>query len=240
MSTDTVFTKENLDVYLKELSKEFRKLNGKKVPAEIVLVGGASILVNYGFRETTYDIDALICASSSMKDAINHVGDRFCLPNGWLNEDFRKTASFSDKLYGVSTYYKTFSNIVTVRTVAAEYLIAMKLMSGRQYKNDLSDILGILWEHHKNGSSISREVIDGAIDELYGEDARISPASQKVLEDAFLYQDFERAYRKIREREKESKDILIRIEEHYPCKIKSNTVGIILEQARRRRQENDS
>lgn len=45
------FTKDNLDIYLKELSREFRKLNGKQMPAEIILVGGASILINYGFRD---------------------------------------------------------------------------------------------------------------------------------------------------------------------------------------------
>ena len=41
------------------------------MPAEITLIGGASILVNYGFRASTYDVDALIQASSAMKDAIN-------------------------------------------------------------------------------------------------------------------------------------------------------------------------
>ena len=44
------FTKQNLDTYLKELAKEFRKLNGKDMPAEIILIGGAAILANYGFR----------------------------------------------------------------------------------------------------------------------------------------------------------------------------------------------
>jgi len=90
MSTDTSFTKENLDTYLKELGKEFRKLNGTKMPAEIVLIGGAAVLANYGFRELTYDIDAIILASSAMKDAINHVGDKMGLPSGWLNADFQK------------------------------------------------------------------------------------------------------------------------------------------------------
>ena len=54
MSADKPFTKENLDNYLKELAKEFRKLNGNKMPAEIILIGGASVLINYGFREMTY------------------------------------------------------------------------------------------------------------------------------------------------------------------------------------------
>ncbi len=64
MLSDNVkaFTKDNLDTYLKELSREFRKLNGKQMPAEIILVGGASILINYGFRDATYDCDANWCA----------------------------------------------------------------------------------------------------------------------------------------------------------------------------------
>lgn len=173
MSIDTPFTKGNLNEYLKELAKEFRKLNGTKMPAEIILIGGAAILAGYGFREMTYDIDAVIVASSAMKEAINRVGDRLDLPNGWLNTDFKNTNSYSDKLPAVSVYYKTFSNIITVRMVAAEYLIAMKLMSGRQYKNDLSDIAGILWEHQRNGNPISREAIDKAISVLYGDHAKL-------------------------------------------------------------------
>ena len=54
------FTKENLDQYLKELAKEFRKINGKNMPADIILIGGASVVINYGFREMTYDMDAVI------------------------------------------------------------------------------------------------------------------------------------------------------------------------------------
>ena len=87
MSSNTPFTRENLDFYLKELAKEFRKLGGKNMPAEIILIGGASILANYGFRDMTYDMDAIISASSAIEDAINHVGDKYGLPNGWLNTD---------------------------------------------------------------------------------------------------------------------------------------------------------
>ena len=77
MSAEKTFTRGNLDYYLKELAKEFRKRNGKTTPAELILVGGAAILANYGFREMTYDIDAVIIASSAMKEAIHVVGDRF-------------------------------------------------------------------------------------------------------------------------------------------------------------------
>lgn len=56
----THFTQNTLNNYLKELAKEFRKRNGTSTLAEIILVGGAAILTNYGFRNMTTDIDAII------------------------------------------------------------------------------------------------------------------------------------------------------------------------------------
>ena len=47
--SDMPITKEDLDKYLTELAKEFRRRNGKKTPAEIILIGGASVVINYGF-----------------------------------------------------------------------------------------------------------------------------------------------------------------------------------------------
>jgi hypothetical protein len=237
MSIETPFTRENLNTYLKELAKEFRKLNGTAIPAEIILIGGAAILAQYGFREMTYDIDAVILASSVMKEAVNRVGDKFGLPNGWLNMDFKKTKSYSDKLSEVSVYYKTFSSILTVRTIVAEYLIAMKLMSGRQYKNDLSDVAGILWEHQKSGNPIVREAIDKAVALLYKDGAELPAVSKKFIDDAYTDGDYERVYREIRESEKQSKEILLDFENDYPNALKEENIGSILEKAKQRRQQ---
>mgnify|MGYP001045267101 FL=1 len=168
MFVEKGFTKENLDYYLKELAKEFRKRNGKNMPAEIVLVGGAAILANYGFREMTYDIDAVITASSALKEAVNTVGDRLGLPNGWLNADFKNTSSYSPKLLQYSKYYRTYSNVLNIRTISSEYLVAMKLMSRRRYKKDLSDIIGILSEQERMGEPLSYQQIDCAVRNLYG------------------------------------------------------------------------
>ena len=167
-SEKNFFTKENLDTYLKELAKEFRKINGKSTPAEIILIGGAAILANYGFRNMTTDVDAIIHAASSMKDAINRVGDKYNLPNGWLNTDFMRTGSYSPKLVEFSVHYRMYSNVLEIRTIASEYLIAMKLRSGRKYKNDLSDIIGILAEHDKRNQPITLELINKAVADLYG------------------------------------------------------------------------
>ena len=237
MSVETPFTRADLDTYLKELAKEFRKLNGTAMPAEIILIGGAAILAQYGFREMTYDIDAVILASSSMKEAVSLVGDKFGLPNGWINMDFKKTKSYSDKLSEVSVYYKTFSNILNVRMIVAEYLIAMKLMSGRQYKNDLSDVAGILWEHQKSGNPIIREAIDKAVSVLYKDGVELPVASKQFIDDTYTDGDFVSIYKKIRENEKHSKEILLDFDKDYPNTLKEENISSILEKAKQRRQQ---
>lgn len=234
MSFDVWFTKDNLNKYLTELAKEFRKLNGTAMPAEIILVGGAAILAQYGFRELTYDIDALIFSSSAMKQAANRVGDRFDLPDGWLNMDFKKTGSYSKTLSQVSVYYKTFSNVLEVRTIGAQYLIAMKLMSGRQYKNDMSDVAGILWEHKKNGRNISREDIDEAVKLLYKNVNELSSDSKQFINGIFQDGDYERIYKETREKEKIARDNLITNREHRD-KIKEESVDYILKRAREKK-----
>ena len=182
MSADKPFTKENLDGYLKELAKEFRKKNGTRMPAEIILIGGAAILINYGFREMTYDMDAIIKSSGAMKDAINAVGDRLGLPVGWINTDFINTNSYTPRLGEYSKYYKTFANVLQIRTVSAEYLVAMKLMSGRQYKNDLSDIVGVLIEQEERNEPLTFEKIQKAIIDLYDSYSRIPEDSRVFIE----------------------------------------------------------
>lgn len=229
------FTKENLDNYLKELAKEFRRINGKSMPAEIVLVGGAAILTNYGFRDMTTDIDAVIHAASSMKDAINRVGDKYDLPNGWLNADFMNTASYSPKLDEFSVYYKTFYGVLSVRTIAAEYLIAMKLRSGRKYKNDLSDIIGILAEHEKTENCITFEQIEIAITNLYGGWDAFPKDSKTFIEDAFKNGDFDNVYKSIKKDEIEAKDILISFEEDYPKVAKESNINDILKSLKGKR-----
>ena len=236
MSADKPITKENLDSYLKELAKEFRKCNGNKMPAEIILIGGASILINYGFREMTYDLDAIINSSSVMKEAINTVGDRLGLPVGWLNTDFINTKSYTPRLATFSKYYKTFSNILQVRTVSAEYLVAMKLMSGRQYKNDLSDIVGILIEQEERGETLSLDLIKKAITDLYDEYERIPENSRKFIEAIYAKEDLKAIYQQCREMELENKDVLVEFQDDYPGVLNEDNLADILKVAKAKRE----
>ena len=235
MSANAPITRDNLNDCLKAVAKEFRRLNGTKTQAEMVLIGGAAILANYLFRDMTYDVDAIIIASSAMKEAINIVGDRMNLPRGWLNADVKRTGSYSDKLLAVSVHYRTFSNILQVRTIAAEYLVAMKLMSGRRYKHDISDVYGVLWEHQKNGTPLAKESILRAVAELFSSADKLPEASVTLLDDAFMSGDYENLYKLSREDEIEAKEILIDFDQQYPNTLKLENIDSILDRMKRKR-----
>ena len=236
MSFDKGFTKENLDVYLKELAKEFRKLNGKSMPAEITLIGGAAVVINYGFREMTYDMDAIIDAASSMKDAIGRVGNKYDLPVGWMNADFMKTASYTPNIIQYSRYYKTFANIVTFRTVTGEYLLAMKLMSGRQYKYDLSDVIGVLWEQEAKGEPITVAMVKEAAKNLYGSYEHLPEESRVFIEHAIAEGQYGKIYQRVRQMEADNKDTLLQFQKAYPGVTNTDNVNDILNTIRRRKE----
>jgi hypothetical protein len=229
------FKKENLDLFLKELAKEFRKRSGKSVPAEIILVGGASVLINYGFREMTYDIDAIINASSSMKEAINYVSDKYGLPNGWMNDDFRKTASYSPKIVQFSKYYRTYANSVSFRTVSGEYLVAMKMMSGRKYKYDLSDIIGVLREQEKRDDSLTLERIKTAVEDLYGSYEKISDEVRQFVEQAIQNGEYAETYASVRKAEAENREVLLEYQDNKPGVITNDNINEIIIALRKRK-----
>ena len=147
--SEVPFTKENLDQYLKELAKEFRKRNGK--------------------------------------------------------------------------------------AVTGEYLVAMKLMSGRKYKYDLSDVIGILWEQEKKGSPFGLEQIKKASAELYGSYDKLPSDSRAFIESAVLEGKYGELYNRIRQMEAENKEILIEYQERKPGVMNSDNVNSILEAIRKKR-----
>lgn len=202
--------KENLDKYFTDLAKEIKKEFGRDSRFEIIIVGGASIILNYNFRQSTKDIDAYFSAKSGLKDAINRVGDKNGLPNGWLNSDFIKTPSFSTKILEHSKYYRTFNHVLAVRSIEDEYLIAMKLVSFRQYKYDQSDIAGII--NHSKGENVTFEKVDKAVVELYGGWNGITDNAKEFLQECLKTKDAN-FYKKVRQSELENKEILLKMNE---------------------------
>ena len=189
-------TKEQLDNIFKELANALKKkLKGKKFSYELIIVGGASILLNYSFRMSTIDIDCLDMNDALMNETINAVVSKYDLPNGWINTDFIKTNSYTPKLIQYSTFYKSYANnTLIVRTIKDEYLIAMKMVAARKYKHDYSDIYGIL----KENKSLKYEDIITAVTNLYSTieivNAEMLGFVKKLFENTSIdYADIEKA-----------------------------------------------
>lgn len=228
MEQTQTFTKDNLNICLKELAKAYKKLSGRHAEAEIVLIGGAAILAGYDFREMTIDIDAIIRADSSMKTAINQVGDAMNLPNGWLNTDFMKTSSYSPKLPQYSRFYKSFGGTLNVRIISGEYLIAMKLCSFRPYKKDQSDILGVLLYHKNTGTPITIDQVKQAVLNLYGTYDLVSSEAKNFIENAIKNENLENLFFDIIKQEQASKQLLIDFEKEYQNVLTSDNLDEIL------------
>ncbi len=210
------YSKNDLDYFMNELAKEFKKITHRKANAEIILVGGASILINYDFRNMTTDFDAEIYAPSAIKDAMNHTRNKLNLSSDWLNEDFKKTSSYTPKLAECAKYYRTFANVLTVRTISDEYLIAMKLQSGRKYKHDLSDIVGILMNHQKNGNIITIEKIKNAYEQLYDNWNNLPEELQDFALQMTQCKSLPEKFDEISQKEALLKATVINFEEQYP------------------------
>ena len=227
-----LFTKDNIDNLLFQLAKEYKKINRKNTPAEIVIIGGAAIVSKYGFRASTTDIDSLIFASSSMKDAINTVGDKNGLPTGWINEEFRKTSSYTEKIRQYSKHYKLFANILEARMLPSEYDVAMKLASLRPYKYDMSDAVGII-----KSENITREQIEKAVVDFYGGFDNLSrpDEAKKLIDSIFSAHNLDELYDSTRTSEWDNRVILKDIDDYYPKLLNEGNLASVLEAAKRKK-----
>ena len=167
MPSKEKITRANAMELIKRFAKEYRKALGK-APAEIIIVGGGSIMLNYKFRDATQDLDVILRAASGIKDIIARFADENNLPGDWMNTDFMKTASYSDALVEVSHHHSWLNNqTLEIRTVSGVYLIAMKLAAHRDYRNDISDAIGILIEEAEAGNHFTYNDIKAAFQKLY-------------------------------------------------------------------------
>ena len=120
-----------------------------------------------------------------------------------------------------------------VRTISGEYLVAMKLMSGRQYKNDISDIIGILHEEKERGKPLSLESIKKAVGDLYDEWENLPQDSKALITEIMKDNKFDDLYEQYRNQEKATKEALVNFEKDYPGIVNENNVNSIVESLRK-------
>ena len=132
--------------------------------------------------------------------------------------------------------YRTYSNVLNIRTISAEYLVAMKLMSGRRYKKDLSDIIGILSEQKRMGKSLSYQQIDCAVRNLYGGWDNISEYAIQVLKAALDSENLKELFMEQEREEVLSKQAVLQVQKYEGEKVKESNVDEIIQKALSRKK----
>lgn len=92
---------------------------------ELIIAGGAALVLLYDARESTKDVDAVL-SDGSVRDAALLVAARLALPNDWLNDGAK------GYLHGMARGEVVFQTpALTVRALALPQLLAMKLSAWR-------------------------------------------------------------------------------------------------------------
>jgi hypothetical protein len=136
-------SKTNILRYLQELSEEMGKENLK---GEILLFGGAAMVLAFDARPSTKDVDAIFQPKSKIYELSKKIAARHDLPADWLNDSvkgFIRNDSFDYNLL------IRFDNL-SVYVPEPEYLLAMKSISMRIgiESSDIDDIKYLI-EHLK-------------------------------------------------------------------------------------------
>ncbi len=169
-----------------DLNKELRRRLKKQVPKDfkidLYVVGGACIVVTLHSRESTMDIDALWQRSGVVQDAINAVGDSNGLGHTWCNDNFRMTASYTDKIILCSSLYKEFDRL-RIYMVRPELLLAMKLISFRVTKpQDIEDAKELVQFLRNKGTDVTPAYLYGLVTKFYGDCDRLSDVSRLFID----------------------------------------------------------
>ena len=161
--------KAKLENAFELLAKKCKEKNISS-PINLYVVGGASILINFDFRKATLDVDAYCDKIDEIKGIVLEISSELYLYDNWINDDFKNTPSYSDKILELSILYKSFDDVVYVYTLEPKYMIAMKLKSSRVDGGDLDDIRKMIFELKLSGSQLSFDEVMEAYDYLYNND----------------------------------------------------------------------
>ena len=118
------FSKDELIKYLSLLNDE---LKSSGVTGEICIVGGAAMILAFGSRESTRDIDALLLSPEQIRVAAAKVARQQEIPANWLNDGAKGFAS------DLPIEAKEILQYSHLRVIAppAQYILAMKCVAAR-------------------------------------------------------------------------------------------------------------
>ena len=135
----TILSKENILKYLEELSREIGK---EGLKGEILVFGGAAMILAFNARPSTKDVDAIFQPKSKIYELSKKIAERHGLPENWLNDSVK--GFVRSDLFDYNLFVR-FENL-SVYIPEPEYLLAMKSISMRigVESSDIDDIKYLL------------------------------------------------------------------------------------------------
>ena len=124
--------KELIFEFLRQLGIE---LDNMGLTGEILLAGGAAMCLVHSARDMTKDIDALYEPKNEINEIAVKIADYNGLPRDWLNDSVKGFLTHD----APSEEFICFKGL-NVRTVTADYLLAMKLIASRYGETDIGDV----------------------------------------------------------------------------------------------------
>lgn len=148
--TEVLMNSTQIEQYLGFLGQ---KLAEMQIKVTILLLGGALMITQIGNRKSTRDIDIVIATNDphvyqAVQQAVKIVTQERKLSPTWLNDDVAIVVDQVGKPRA-PRLWKTFANL-TVYVPELEYILALKLFSGRsQDDQDIKALGQRLWIHTK-------------------------------------------------------------------------------------------
>ena len=162
--------RQELENYLKLLGQ---KLIAKEITGEIILAGGAVMLLVVRNRETTKDIDAYFGDQPEIRIAAEELAREEGLREDWLNDGVKGF------FYGnpPQVLWAEYPGL-RVYTVHPEYLFAMKVLAGRD--SDIEDLQALIIYMKLNNSDEAMQII-----EQYVPERLLTVRTKYLIEDLF-------------------------------------------------------
>ncbi|MCP5046191.1 MAG: hypothetical protein GY940_03405 [bacterium] len=130
-----ILSKEDILQYLQELSDEMGK---EGLKGEILVFGGAAMVLAFNARPSTRDVDAIFQPKSKIYELSKKIAERHQLPGDWLNDSVKGFVRSNSFDYELLIRHQNLS----VYIPEPEYLLAMKSISMRIgiESSDIDDI----------------------------------------------------------------------------------------------------
>lgn len=169
---------DKIEQYLKTLGKELRR---QKIDGELIMCGGAVMLLGYGSRDTTADIDGIFFPRTEIKRIVRDIAEKNDLPIEWLNDSVKHSKSYVRELRQNATRYKNYYNL-RVYFAKIDQMIAMKLIAFRVgASHDLEDLETLIKEYDTKIKPVTSEILENIVVSIYGNLDKLSPLAIEYI-----------------------------------------------------------